>query len=75
MSRPLTRHCLIGATLLVSLSGVVSAQTPRKKAPARLTGEQVYRQQCAGCHGAKGQGGKAFPRPQVGTRSPGELAT
>lgn len=74
MSRPLTRHCLIGATLLVSLSGVVSAQTPRKKAPARLTGEQVYRQQCAGCHGAKGEGGKAFPRPLVGTRSPGELA-
>jgi cytochrome c553 len=32
-------------------------------------GEQIYRQQCASCHGAKGEGGEEYDRPLVGDRS------
>lgn len=32
------------------------------------TGEQIYRKQCAACHGANGEGAKAYPRPLVGDR-------
>jgi mono/diheme cytochrome c family protein len=40
----------------------------------RRTGEQIYRQMCASCHGVNGQGGKAFKGPLVGDRSVGQLA-
>lgn len=74
----------------VSLSAVLSAQAvpsaPKKKrapaapakraaaVPARRTGEQIYAQLCASCHGPKGEGAKAYPKPLVGNRSIGELA-
>jgi mono/diheme cytochrome c family protein len=37
-------------------------------------GKKLYLLRCAGCHGAKGEGGKGYPKPLTGTRSPGELA-
>jgi mono/diheme cytochrome c family protein len=38
------------------------------------TGEQVYRQMCASCHGATGEGTAAkYPHPLVGNRSVGQL--
>ena len=43
-------------------------------AATATTGQKVYLQQCASCHGAKGEGGKAYPKPLTGTRSTGELA-
>jgi Protein of unknown function (DUF1592)/Protein of unknown function (DUF1588)/PA14 domain/Protein of unknown function (DUF1595)/Cytochrome C oxidase, cbb3-type, subunit III len=39
-----------------------------------LTGEQLYRKQCASCHGAQGEGAKAFPRPLIGDKPLPELA-
>jgi hypothetical protein len=36
-------------------------------------GRKAYLQQCAGCHGAKGEGGKGYNRPLTGTRSVGQL--
>jgi hypothetical protein len=33
------------------------------------SGEQIYRQQCASCHGAKGEGSDEYERPLVGDRS------
>ena len=43
-------------------------------APAR-TGEQIYRQQCAACHGAAGEGtDDHYPLPLVGERSVAGLA-
>src|SRR3712207_2430373 len=41
---------------------------------AKRTGEQVYRQLCAGCHGVKGEGGRIYKKPLTGDRSVGELA-
>ena len=39
------------------------------------SGEQIYRQQCASCHGAKGEGtDDHYPRPLVGERSVAALA-
>lgn len=39
------------------------------------TGEQVYRQHCASCHGASGEGdNKNYPQPLTGDRSIQELA-
>src|SRR4051812_16501547 len=38
------------------------------------TGEQIYRQQCASCHGAAGEGtDENYPRPLVGDRSVAQL--
>jgi mono/diheme cytochrome c family protein len=50
------------------------ASATKVAAPAGRSGEQIYRQLCAGCHGANGQGGKAFRRPLTGDRSVGQLA-
>lgn len=42
---------------------------------ADRTGEQIYQQVCASCHGAKGEGTiESYPHPLVGERSIGELA-
>src|SRR5579884_1126046 len=37
------------------------------------TGEQIYRQQCASCHGAKGEGSEEYQRPLTGDRSLAQL--
>ena len=42
---------------------------------ADRTGEQIYQQACASCHGAKGEGTiESYPHPLVGERSVGELS-
>jgi hypothetical protein len=42
---------------------------------ADRTGEQIYQQLCASCHGTKGEGTiESYPHPLVGERSVGELA-
>jgi cytochrome c553 len=49
-------------------SGFVVAGTDR-------TGEVIFREQCASCHGAKGEGAeKGYTNPLIGDRSVGELA-
>ena len=41
---------------------------------ADRTGEQIYQQVCASCHGVKGEGTiESYPHPLVGERSIGEL--
>ena len=37
------------------------------------SGEQIYRQQCAACHGAKGEGSDDYQRPLMGDRSVAQL--
>jgi cytochrome c553 len=37
-------------------------------------GERIYRQQCASCHGAGGEGSDEYPRPLAGNRSVAQLA-
>jgi hypothetical protein len=38
------------------------------------SGEQIYRQRCASCHGAKGEGSEEYKRPLTGDRSVAQLA-
>ncbi len=49
--------------------------TSTTKSPgiANAAGQAIFRQQCAACHGAEGQGTKVYTRPLTGTRTPGEL--
>jgi hypothetical protein len=44
-------------------------------APPLLTGEQVYRQKCARCHGVSGEGSRSYPRVLEGGRSTAQLAS
>src|SRR5580700_11977833 len=39
------------------------------------TGEQIYKQQCARCHGSVGEGTKKYPQPLIGDKSPAGLAS
>ncbi len=59
------------ATLLVLAAALLAAPA----SAADETGEQIYRQQCARCHGMAGEGAKRHPKPLVGDKSVNELAT
>jgi hypothetical protein len=51
------------------------APRPALAADETRTGEQIYRQQCASCHGAKGEGTEEeYPRALTGDRSVAQLA-
>lgn len=65
-----SRVCLlIGSSLPMVYAIAMPQQTPKAKSP----GESLYAKACAPCHGAKGEGGAAFPRPLAGSRSVSEL--
>lgn len=53
--------------------------TPKGNKPAVVakprTGEEVYQQVCASCHGAKGEGGKGYRSALIGDQSISELAS
>jgi cytochrome c553 len=55
-----------GLVLLLA-SGIASAAAPH-------TGEQIYKQRCAVCHGAAGEGSEDYPHSLVGNRSAPQLA-
>jgi cytochrome c553 len=63
----LIRRTALLAFILPLFSGMVRAAEAR-------TGEQIYRQQCATCHGTKGEGSDEYPRPLMGDRSVAQLA-
>lgn len=52
--------------LLALATGAYSAET--------RTGEQIYKQMCARCHGGKGEGTKKYEAPLTGDRSVAQLA-
>lgn len=78
----LARCSAAGIAAYATLATVLSAQAvpqgkkpvPQGKTPA-LTGEQIYAQRCASCHGATGEGSKAYGKPLAGKQSVGQLAT
>jgi mono/diheme cytochrome c family protein len=53
-------------TVLLSVHPIHGAAAPG--------GEQIYRQRCASCHGAKGEGTKLYAKPLTGDRSVAQLA-
>jgi hypothetical protein len=55
------------SVLLGPTAGVTSA--------AEKTGEQIYKEQCARCHGATGEGTKKYSQPLVGDKSVAGLAS
>src|SRR5438270_269768 len=60
---------MLGAHLPRPLYAAVALAVSAGLAPAEVrTGEQIYRKQCASCHGANGEGAKAFPRPLAGDK-------
>src|SRR5436189_247680 len=65
-SRSLFSRCPLTSALVLSLavaSACAAADPPR-------TGEQVYRQMCARCHGGNGQGTqKKYKQPLAGEKS------
>ncbi|HEY7309903.1 MAG TPA: DUF1592 domain-containing protein [Gemmataceae bacterium] len=59
------------STLLLGLAIVLS---PAARGAEGQTGEQIFRRQCASCHGANGQGSDEHPHPLMGDRSVAQLA-
>ena len=63
--QPRLKLSLAGWMLLFGTSALFGADR---------TGEQIYQQVCASCHGVKGEGSiESYPHPLVGERSVGEL--
>jgi cytochrome c553 len=58
--------------IAVSLPALLSA--PPIHGAEQSRGEQIFRQRCASCHGAKGEGTKHYGKPLTGDRSVGQLA-
>lgn len=67
--RPVAAAAALGAPLILLLS---ANALPDKKG---ATGEQIFRQECASCHGAKGEGTKAYNKRLAGSRSASDLAS
>jgi cytochrome c553 len=73
MSRPYRN--LIPATLLALAVASVSRAAAAPQTAGGRTGEQIFRQQCASCHGAAGEGTQEnYPRALAGDRSVEQLA-
>src|SRR5437879_1929316 len=49
------------------------ALAPRPAVADDRTGEQIYRQKCAVCHGTAGEGTADCPKPLAGTKSAAQL--
>ncbi len=57
----------------VSIGLALSTAAERGNAAEGRNGEQIYRADCASCHGTKGEGGDEYDRPLVGDRSVAQL--
>jgi cytochrome c553 len=76
VSPKLIRHgALVLATALFAIvAAALAADRSERPAKAR-SGEEIYRQECASCHGAAGQGTvDNYPHPLAGDKSQSQLA-
>src|SRR4051812_4777565 len=63
-------------SLRFCLAGVLLTLLAFPGAAADPTGEQIYRKQCAACHGANGEGTRDdYPHPLAGNRSIAQLTS
>jgi cytochrome c553 len=70
----LNNSCRSAASLM-ALGFVLISNAALADEPV-LTGEQIYRQKCAACHGASGEGTEEhYPRPLIGERPVASLAS
>jgi hypothetical protein len=60
--------------LAVSLGLTIPALAAPGTSENEKTGEQIYRKQCASCHGMFGEGTDDYPRSLAGTRSVAQLS-
>jgi hypothetical protein len=71
----LPNACAVPRASIVLASVVVVLMPSMSATAAEQTGEQIYRAQCAKCHGAQGEGvTKDYGKPLAGDRSVTELA-
>ncbi|MGA2259114.1 MAG: PA14 domain-containing protein, partial [Thermoguttaceae bacterium] len=75
----LSRFGRVGWAVIVCLAataGLIAAEASSKVPDGKSrAGQEIYRQQCASCHGAAGEGSAdSYPRPLTGDRSLGQLA-
>jgi hypothetical protein len=69
----MNRSCR-NVTYLAALASFVGSTAAYPDGPGP-TGEQIYRQKCASCHGPSGEGtDDHYPRPLIGERPVGSLA-
>lgn len=63
-------------TVLIALGGTLSALVVTQATAAAKTrpGDQIFKQQCASCHGPKGEGSSSYKKPLTGDQSIGELS-
>jgi hypothetical protein len=64
---------IVGIALLLSIATIGSAAA-QHAAVKQETGQETYRQRCASCHGANGEGTKIRRASLTGDRSVGDLA-
>lgn len=64
---------LVPVLLWTSDSHPEAARAQSRRSGA-LTGEQIYRAQCASCHGVKGEGTKHYQKPLTGSQTIEQLA-
>ncbi len=70
----LKRSCR-NATYLAALASLLGSTAAYPDGPGP-TGQQIYRQKCASCHGASGEGTEDhYPRPLIGERPVKSLAS
>lgn len=69
---PCDRNPLLPAVTLLLIAS--STFAGRGHAADARTGEQIYTQKCASCHGKQGEGSKTYGHPLVGDRSVNQLA-
>jgi len=65
-------YFVVGPALILALA--LTSRADKSPGTTAASGETLYLQQCAPCHGAKGEGAKGYPHPLMGTRTVGELA-
>jgi mono/diheme cytochrome c family protein len=64
----------LAAVVFAIVAAALAADKSQKPAKAR-SGEDIYRDQCAACHGAAGQGTvDSYPHPLAGDKSQNQLA-
>lgn len=59
---------------LLALAALLPASADAAAPLVSASGEQIYKSQCAYCHGARGEGSKRYKQPLEGDRSVNQLA-